>query len=152
MAAVGTCALTLVASELARSQGVDIPVAEPFNRCKGNGDPFEEVTVVRAIGATNPGAFRIDLEDDGVFGLSVFEVDKLPPEFQSAKIKLPFRIKYRKPKLPLTPGTVVAPPMLSGGLAMYTPPPPGHWSLRFPGFEKEAIKKLLSEYAKDFVK
>jgi RHS repeat-associated protein len=121
-----------------------IPLAPPMPPLPRDNE-WEEVTVYRGLKATNPGEFKGVSDEDG---LSAYEV--LNPG--NYKLALPFTIKYRRPKLAGTIGTVVV-PAFPGATAEYTPQygDPrvgiGHWSLRFPG-EVGEIKKTLSAYAK----
>lgn len=147
VAAVGTCALTLIASEIARSQGVDVEsIPGPGSICVRKDDPYGDVTVYRGLSGTNPGEFKRALEDPD--GLSTYEV-LYPANF---KFFLPFRVRYKKPKNPHVVGTVLNSPIL-GAMATYTPefgiPSIGlyHWSLSFPG-TLDQITKALSEFAK----
>jgi RHS repeat-associated protein len=105
-------------------------------------DKFEEITVYRHSDGKNPGSFRIDAD-----GLSAFETPS-----PDRKFNIPFRVKYLKPKRPGTPAKITQPSHLNG-VAQYTPQHgPGHWSLRFRGYDIEELKDSLSEYAKDILK
>lgn len=96
------------------------------------------LTLYRGLNGTNPSAFRVD--DDGS---SVFE-NPLP----AYKFNLPIRAVYQDEKVAGTIAEIIE-PLLPGGIAEYTPQyGEGHWSLRFPAMEKQAIKILLSQYAK----
>ncbi len=96
------------------------------------------LTLYPGLNGTNPSAFRVD--EDGV---SVFE--KTLPDY---KFNLPIRAIYQDEKIAGVMAKIIE-PRLNGGIAEYTPQfGEGHWSLRFPGLEKQEIKILLSKYAK----
>ena len=95
-------------------------------------------TLYRGLNGTNPSAFRVD--EDGV---SVFE-NSLP----DYKFNLPMCAVYQEEKMAGIIAEIIE-PLLQGGIAEYTPQfGEGHWSLRFPGLEKQEVKILLSKYAK----
>jgi len=103
-------------------------------------DPPNSITLFRGLNATNPGAFRYDLD-----GVSTYEYPS-----STHPRNLPIQVTYRGQKVP---GTVALPtsPMLIGLRAVYTPQfGPGHWSIQGP--DPETTKKQLSGYAKTVLK
>jgi hypothetical protein len=100
------------------------------------------LTIYRGLNGTNPSAFRVDAD-----GVSVFE-NPLP----DYKFNLPIKAVYEGEKIA---GVIaeITEPVLKGGIAEYTPQfGENHWSLRFPDLETEAVKNLLSKYAKSVLK
>ncbi|HEY9284585.1 MAG TPA: RHS repeat-associated core domain-containing protein [Pyrinomonadaceae bacterium] len=142
LVSVGTrIAVMACAARLITSFGGD---DNPNNPCEAPSfrDKFEEITVYRHSNGTNPSSFRIDPD-----GLSAFETRS--PE---RKFNIPFRLKFLKPKRPGTPAKVIVPAHLNG-VAQYTPQHgPGHWSLRFRGYDADELRGLLRDYANEVVR
>jgi len=100
------------------------------------------LTLYRGLNGTNPSAFRVDPD-----GVSVFE-----ETLAGYKFNLPVRATYEGEKIAGTIATIIE-PMLAGGIAEYTPRlGAGHWSLRFPGLDADAVRSLLSKFAKSVLK
>jgi hypothetical protein len=152
------------------------PIAITIPRPAPTPDREEEITVYRGVNATNPGAFRVDPDGVSVFetlpaGYKFaipFRLRYTPPNTELRSIvtdrggdfcggrplhTAPFFTRQNANwyKIEGTVGVLLA-AELDGGTATYTPSlgGPGHWSLNFSGKAIDEIKKLLSDFAKQY--
>lgn len=141
LAFLASCAATFGLSFALSAADITVPpnIGGPTPFC--NGDLWESIWIYRSMTGTNPGAFRVDSD-----GVSFFEYKKA--DF-SRPFQMFLRVRYLKPKVAGTIGTITTAPLVGIAIATYTPwYGDGHWSVSFPTMSEDEVKKLLSRLMK----